>query len=105
MIFLLNLLVRALDWFDLASKHLTKNGESVEFSTDHPSLVAKDAAHETRGVLRMHRAGWTGVMMCRMFGIAQPSLTREIKDALDEEGSAAAAKRPIYDARVPKGTR
>lgn len=93
------------DWFDLTARHLTKNGESVEFSTDHPSLLAKDAAHETRGVLRMHRAGWTGVMMCRMFGIAQPSLTREIKDALDEEGSAAAAKRPIYDARVPKGTR
>lgn len=98
-------LVALFDWFDLVSKPLTKNGAQVEFSTDHPSLLAKDAPHETRGILRMHRAGWTGSRMCELLGMAQRSLTSQIKDALDEEGSAAAAKRPIYDARVPKGTR
>lgn len=93
------------DWFNLAALSLTKNEATVEFATDHPSLVAKDAPHETRGVLRMHRAGWTGAMMCKAFGIAQPNLTSQLRDGLDEEGSAAAAKRPIYDARVPRGTR
>lgn len=77
----------------------------MEFSTDHPSLLAKDSPHETRGILRMHRAGWTGARMSEILGIAQQSLKLQIKDALDEEGCAAAAKRPIYDARVPKGTR
>lgn len=98
-------LVRLFDWFDLVTRGLTWNGESVEFTTDHPSLVAKDAPHETRGVLRMHRAGWTGVRICGLFKIAQPNLTSQLKDALDEEVCASAAKRVIYDAQVPRGTR
>lgn len=105
MIRLLYWLVSLFDWFNLTALSLTKNEAIVEFATDHPSLLAKDAPHETRGVLRMHRAGWTGVMMCKLLGIAQPNLTSQLKDAIDEEGSAAAAKRPIYDARVPRGTR
>lgn len=105
MIRLLDWICRVLDWFDLTAKRLTWNGGPVEFSTDHPSLLAKDAPHESRGVIRAYRAGWLGPRLSELLGVSQSALTAQVKDGLDEEGCASAAKRAIYDARVPKGTR
>lgn len=98
-------LVGLWEWFDLVTKHWTWNGGPVEFSTEHPSLLAKDAPHESRGVIRAYRAGWIGPRLSELLGVSQSALTAQVKDGLDEEGCASAAKRAIYDARVPKGTR
>jgi Phage protein Gp68 len=75
-----------------------------EWSTSDPSLHDGRGAHETSAVLRMHRAGWTGVQMAKLLGImCGPPLTALIKRALDQETDATRKGLPIYDSRVSKG--
>ena len=74
------------------------------WSTKDPSLLRGDAPHETRAVMRLHRAGWPGMEVTRLLKIRPTQLMHQLQLSLQEEGAAHREKRVIYDALVKKGT-
>lgn len=64
-----------------------------------------EAPHETRAVMRMHRAGKAGPMIMEALKITGQSMMKQLQLAMDEEGAAHRRKVPIHDARMPKGTK
>lgn len=61
--------------------------------------------HETGGLLRMYRAGFTGTKMVQMFEIHPVALAQRLQKDVDLEHTAHHMGRPIHDARIKRGKR
>ena len=68
-------------------------------------LLTQPAPHERVGILRAHRAGWTGRQLTQLFKVPEITLLREIARAVQQEGVAYKAGLPMHDASLPKGTK
>jgi len=75
-----------------------------DWSADDPILKSPLAPHETAGVLRFHRAGHKGAEIMKLFKLRGTKLMKLMQKAMDDEGAAARANRPIHDAliNIPK---
>ncbi|AEL17891.1 hypothetical protein TRIXIE_69 [Mycobacterium phage Trixie] len=67
---------------------------------NHPMLKSTAAPHETAAVLRMHRAGYKGADIMKLFKLRGTRLMKQMQRALDEETRAANAGRPVHDAVI-----
>lgn len=76
-----------------------------DWDPNHPSLKSPLAPHESAAVLRMHRAGMTGVDMMKILKCRGGRLTKMFQRGLDVEGIAAMRGVPIYDSLIEKGTK
>lgn len=74
------------------------------WDANHPSLKSHLAPHETRAVMRMHRAGWPGGDIHKMLKLKGSQLLRGFRFAMEEEDLAHRSRRPIHDATVERGT-
>ncbi|QFP95549.1 hypothetical protein SEA_GAUGELDP_66 [Mycobacterium phage GaugeLDP] len=63
-------------------------------------LKSTAAPHETAAVLRMHRAGWKGADIMKLFKLRGTKLMGQMQRALDDETRAAHAGREIHDAKI-----
>ena len=68
-------------------------------------VLTQPAPHERVGILRAHRAGWTGRQLTQVFHVPEVTLLREMARAIQQEGVAYNAGLPMHDAHLPKGTR
>ena len=68
-------------------------------------VLTQPAPHERVGILRAHRAGWTGSQLTRVFNVSEIALLREMARAVQQEGVAYNAGLPMHDADLPKGTK
>ena len=68
-------------------------------------VLTQPAPHERVGILRAHRAGWTGRQLTKVFNIPEVTLLREMARAIQQEGVAYNAGLPMHDAHLPKGTK
>lgn len=68
-------------------------------------LKSKYAPHETGGVLRMQRVGFTGSEMTKMFRVSPAKLMSDIRNQLNAEDDASKRNKPIHDGSKSKGIR
>jgi len=68
-------------------------------------LLTQPAPHERVGILRAHRAGWTGSQLTQLFKVPEITLLREMARAIQQEGVAYKAGLPMHDANLPKGAK
>jgi len=68
-------------------------------------VLTQPAPHERVGILRAHRAGWTGRQLTKVFNFPEVTLLREMARAIQPEGVAYNAGLPMHDANLPKGTK
>ena len=66
-------------------------------------VLTQPGPHEREGVLRAHRAGWTGRQLTQVFNVPETTLLREMARAIQQEGMAYNAGLPMHDADLPKG--
>lgn len=71
--------------------------EPRDWNTEHPSLHAKDAPHETAGLLRAYRTGKPVSELLTQFGLRPAKLMKLLDKAIAEESEAAHANRHVYD--------
>lgn len=67
---------------------------------NHPTLKSKAAPHETAAVLRMHRAGYKGADIMKLFKLRGTKLMNQMQRALNDETVAAHQGRDIHDAKI-----
>lgn len=75
-------------------------GDMSNWNPNDPILKAPATAHETRATLRVLRAGWPGPQIAETLKLHGVQLMQSLQAALDEEGEAHRARRPIHDARI-----
>lgn len=73
-----------------------------DWDPNHPMLRSPRAPHETAGVLRAQRAGYTGKELMNMFRLRGTALMRSLQNAMDAESQAYAVQLPIHDARAKR---
>ncbi|ASR86521.1 hypothetical protein SEA_CHANGELING_69 [Mycobacterium phage Changeling] len=72
----------------------------ADWDPNHPSLKSPMAPHETAAVLRMHRHGYKGAEIMKVFKLRGTRLMKQMQRALDAETQAGHAGRPIHDAKI-----
>lgn len=71
---------------------------------DSPVLRSPYAAHETGAVLRMQRAGFSGLGISTTLKMSPGMVMSKLSQQMGEEGTAHRRQRPIHDALIKKGT-
>jgi hypothetical protein len=73
-----------------------------EWDPNHQLLKSPQAPHETAGFLRMHRAGYKGADIMKMFKLRGTQMQRQMQKALDDETQASDRRRDIHDALIKR---
>ncbi|QFG04643.1 hypothetical protein PBI_KEZIACHARLES14_69 [Mycobacterium phage Keziacharles14] len=63
---------------------------------NHPLLKSGGAPHETNGVMRVHRAGFSGKFIMKVFKMGARSVSKSLEKAMEEEQIAARQRRDIH---------
>ncbi|QBJ01155.1 hypothetical protein PBI_ARISSANAE_70 [Mycobacterium phage Arissanae] len=63
---------------------------------NHPTLRSRGAPHETVGLLRFHRAGYSGQFLMRAFRVGAQSLAKVFEQGMEAENNAARQQRDIH---------
>jgi hypothetical protein len=71
-----------------------------DWDPNHPILQSTAAPHETAAILRMHRVGFKGADIMKMFKLRGTALMKQMQQALDDETRAAHAGRDIHDSKI-----
>ncbi|QFG08650.1 hypothetical protein PBI_VANISOA_70 [Mycobacterium phage Vanisoa] len=76
---------------------------------NHPILQSRGAPYETPGLLRFHRAGYSGQFLMKAFRIGARSLAKAFENGMEAENNAARQRRDIHcpttDPEKKKGKR
>ncbi|AEK07344.1 hypothetical protein PBI_MYXUS_73 [Mycobacterium phage Myxus] len=68
---------------------------------NHPLLKSRGAPHETNGVMRVHRAGFTGNELRQQLKMKPMAISKALSRAMDEEQVAAKQSRDIFCPTYP----
>lgn len=71
-----------------------------DWDPNDPILKSSLAPHETAGVLRVQRSGKRGAELMKLMKIRGTVLIKQLQKAMDDEGEAHRAGRPIHDALI-----
>ncbi|QGJ88375.1 hypothetical protein SEA_DREAMTEAM1_67 [Mycobacterium phage DreamTeam1] len=69
---------------------------------NHPLLRSRGAPHETNGVMRVHRAGYTGNELLKLLKMKPMAVSKALSRSMDEEGTAAKQNRDIFCPTYPR---
>ncbi|QFG12572.1 hypothetical protein PBI_TOAKA_73 [Mycobacterium phage Toaka] len=67
-----------------------------DWDPNHPLLKSGAAPHETAGLMRIHRAGYSGDFIRKAFKLGARTLAKAFEQAMEAENKAARQHRDIH---------